>query len=145
MIRALVIGAVTFALAAAADAAGDNYKQDQEGGPGAGPVAVKPEHGARRAPYRDCCGEEGYRFVYAEGWYGSKKIVAPVRHADLGDQVRLPGGTWVYCELSCEYTLRKQTLDFWERARGQEQNVPLDYPRKDFYIDSWGQRRGYLF
>src|SRR5437868_4656319 len=57
---------------------------------------------ARRAPYRNCC-VDGYRFIYAESWYGQNKVIAPVRYADFGEQVRIPGGTWVYCEWSCEY------------------------------------------
>lgn len=86
----------------------------------------------RRPCKRDCDG--AYRYVYAESWYGFKKVVAPVRQARLGEQVRLPGGTWVYCEFSCEYTLRKQSLDFWE-SQGNGSFVSPGLFRKDFYLD----------
>jgi hypothetical protein len=69
-------------------------------------------HDCRHGPYAR---EPGvYRYVYAESNYSDKHLVAPVRAMPLGDQVRLPGGAWVYCENSCEYTLRRTTLDFWE-------------------------------
>ncbi len=102
---------------------------------------LKSRHRAfRRAPYRVCCGEYS-RFVYAESWYGSQKVIAPVRRVERGMQVLLPGGPWVDCELSCEYTLRKQTLSFWERQpshSGASNTV-------DSFVDGWGQRHGYLF
>jgi len=82
---------------------------------------------------RDCAG--AYRYVYAESWYGFKKVIAPVRRAEFGDQVRLPGGTWVYCEYSCEYTLRKQSLDFWE-GQGQGFVSPGRF-RWDLYLDRY--------
>lgn len=100
-----------------------------------GPKSKRKKH--RGAPFRD---GEGYRFVYAESWYGFQKVVAPVRRANLGDQVRLPGGTWVYCEASCEYTLRKQSLDFWE-SQGNSSFVSPGYFRKEFYLDDLGRRR----
>ncbi len=88
----------------------------------------------RRLPYRHCCGI--YRFVYAESWYGFKRVVAPVRHALHGDQVLLPGGAWVYCSVTCEYTLRRQSLDFWQGqgAGGDDQTSP-GYFRWNFYLD----------
>jgi hypothetical protein len=97
------------------------------------------------APRPDCCGEV-YRFVYAESWYGSQKVTAPVRHAGNGDQVLLPGGPWVDCEFSCEYTLRKQRLDLWEK-QGAARNAQASrgYPRQDFYVDGWGYRHPYSF
>jgi hypothetical protein len=108
-------------------------------------AAVNTKHkGAGSAPYRDCCGEP-YRFVYAQSWYGQNKVIAPVRHGELGDQVRLPGGTWVYCEWSCEYTLRKQSMDYWDAVTRQKQREAPQYSRKDFYIDRFGNRRFYLF
>jgi hypothetical protein len=140
-LRTIVIGAALFGVAGGADAAGVAYKPDQDNAP-----VRKHRRTAHRAPYRECCGE-GYRFVYAESWYGFKKVVAPVRRAEHGDEVRLPGGTWVYCEFSCEYTLRRQSLDFWQGqgAGGQSDQVSPGYFRKDFYIDDWGRRHGYLF
>lgn len=91
-----------------------------------------------------CC--EPYRFVYAEFWYGARKVVAPVRHSSDGDEVELPGGIWVPCQFSCEVTLRKQKLDYLESqgAGGGSQYAP-DYPQADSYVDGWGYRHGYLF
>jgi hypothetical protein len=97
------------------------------------------------APLDGCC--EPYRYVYAESWYGAEKVVAPVRHGPLGDdEVLLPGDIWVACELSCEYALRKQTLDYWQK-QGAASNiqVPPAYPRQDSYVDQWGYRHGYPF
>jgi hypothetical protein len=37
----------------------------------------------------------------------------------LGYQVQLPGGTWIYCRMSCTETLRVETVDFWE-ARNRD-------------------------
>jgi hypothetical protein len=105
---------------------------------------MKGKRHVRRAPYRECCGEP-YRFVYAEGWYGLKKVIAPVRRAGDGDQVQLPGGIWVRCEFSCEYTLRKQTLDFWKEHGADCIQASPCYPRSDSYVDGWGYRHGYLF
>ena len=136
---ALVVGATLLSLIAATAAADAGYKPDEEySAPDddSGPRSiVKRRKGAHRAPYRNCCGE--YRFVYAESWYGFKRVVAPVRHAELGDQVRLPGGTWTYCEFSCEYTLRKQSLDFWEGVTGQGQNVSPGIFRKTIDLDEY--------
>ena len=42
-------------------------------------------------------------------------ISAPVRHLPQGDQVRLPGGAWVLCQINCFPTLRNATIDFWRR------------------------------
>ncbi len=55
-----------------------------------------------------------YRYVTAVSNYDvNERITAPVRRTRLGDQVKLPGGPWVYCEVTCRYTLRRQTIDFW--------------------------------
>jgi hypothetical protein len=138
ILRTIVTGAALLGLAASAYAG--SYQPDQPDRAQAEPL--KRHHRAHGAPYRDCCGP--YRFVYAESWYGFKKVVAPVRRAELGDQVRLPGGAWVYCEFSCEYTLRKQSLDFWQGqgAGGSDQVSP---GRWDFYVDGWGHRHPYMF
>lgn len=93
---------------------------------------------------RGCC--EPYRFVYAEVWYGNRKIVAPVRRGPAGDEVELPGEIWVPCKFSCETTLRKQSLGALEsQGSGSESNVSPGYPRADSYVDGWGFRHGYLF
>ncbi len=39
---------------------------------------------------------------------------APVRMTALGPQMRLKGGTWIWCEESCQDTLRRATIDFWD-------------------------------
>jgi hypothetical protein len=138
ILRAIVTGAALLGLAAAAHA-DTTYKPDR--GDSGAPLKHR-RHAHRHAPYRD----GAYRFVYAESWYGSKRVVAPVRRAELGEQVRLPGGTWVYCEFSCEYTLRRQSLDFWQgQGAGGSDQVSPGYFRWDFYVDGWGHRHPYLF
>ncbi len=60
--------------------------------------------------------------VTAYSDYGNGALRAPVRIAQYGYQVRLPGGYWHYCEISgllsykspCSETLRRESLDFWE-------------------------------
>jgi hypothetical protein len=144
ILRAVVTSAAITALCSIAWAADTTeYKPGQTSAPAAGAPLKSKHHARPRAPYKDCCGE-GYRMVYAESWYNNIKVAAPVRRSDHGDQVLLPGGPWVDCELSCEYTLRKQTLSFWQGLDPNE-NAPPGYGRPDSYIDAWGQRRGYLF
>jgi hypothetical protein len=53
-------------------------------------------------------------YVVAESRFGNGSVAGPVRQTSLGPQVRLPGGTWVYCRRSCSETLRVETVDFWE-------------------------------
>jgi hypothetical protein len=45
----------------------------------------------------------------------TQSVSAPVRRLPKGDQVRLPGGTWVWCGINCYHTLRNATVDFWRR------------------------------
>jgi hypothetical protein len=135
--RALAIGVTAMALIAAAGAANASSSPDKHQDGQASHAKTKHK-AARRAPYKD-------RSVYAEAWYGSKKVVAPVRRGEHGDEVLLPGGIWIACELSCEYTLRKQTLDFWERVTEHGIDASPGYPRTDFYVDEWGRRRSYPF
>ena len=47
--------------------------------------------------------------------YPSETISAPVRRGPRGDEVRLPGGTWVTCGFNCYFTVRNATVDFWRR------------------------------
>lgn len=65
--------------------------------------------------------QAGYVTAYSR--YGNGTIRAPVRVAQYGLQVRLPGGAWIYCERNsllfdyhrpCSETLRREALDFWE-------------------------------
>lgn len=62
-------------------------------------------------------------YVTAYSRYGNGAVSAPVRAAQYGYQVRLPGGYWLYCVKSgllrsnrdpCSETLRREALDFWE-------------------------------
>ncbi len=61
-------------------------------------------------------------YVTAYSHYGNGVVSAPVRPAQFGYQVRLPGGHWYYCERNslfshtdpCTETLRRESLDFWE-------------------------------
>lgn len=53
-------------------------------------------------------------YVTASSDLGNGKVTAPVRTAQYGKQVRLPGGNWQYCEVSCTDTLRREVLDFWQ-------------------------------
>jgi hypothetical protein len=58
--------------------------------------------------------DAGYGYVTAESRYTSATITAPVRYGPHGRlEVRLPGGTWLECGLSCRDTLRRETIDFW--------------------------------
>ena len=57
-------------------------------------------------------------YVVAHSDFGNGKISAPVRRTRLGPQVRLPGGSWVYCATSCSETLRVKTVDFWHSEEG---------------------------
>jgi hypothetical protein len=41
--------------------------------------------------------------------------------------VRLPGGTWLECGLSCHDTLRRETVDFWH-GRGYPRDGGTDGP-----------------
>lgn len=43
----------------------------------------------------------------------SRCITGAVRNTRLGQQVRLPGGTWVWCGGDCQDQLRMETVDFW--------------------------------
>ncbi len=61
-------------------------------------------------------------YVTARSDYGHGTVRAPVRVAQFGYQVKIPGGSWLYCKQSglfsrshpCSDTLRRQHLDFWE-------------------------------
>ena len=55
-----------------------------------------------------------YSYTTVQSKYGNGTISAPVRSAQYGWQVRLPGGVWIYCELNCFQTLRDETVDFYE-------------------------------
>jgi hypothetical protein len=85
--------------------------------------------------------EPGYRYIYVESNYGSRRAVAPVRQGPMGEQVRLPGGAWIDCEITCEYTLRRTTVDFWEDQ--QNRSTSPNYLRYDIDLDNGHVRRHY--
>ncbi|MBX2804336.1 MAG: hypothetical protein KTR19_00050 [Hyphomicrobiales bacterium] len=78
---------------------------------------------------------EAYRYVTAHASTGGQSVTGAVRKGRFGDQVQTPGGNWYDCEITCEYTLRRLTVDFWE---GQEDNgfVSPGYLRFDFDLDT---------
>ncbi len=76
----------------------------------------------------------GYVTAYSD--YGNGQVSAPVRRAEFGYQVKLPGGPWIYCQRNslfiarileyaspCSDTLRRQSLDFWE-TQSEDQGGP---------------------
>lgn len=57
-----------------------------------------------------------YPWITVTGRFdATKSVSAPVRQVNGRDQVRLPGGAWVWCGINCFHTLRNATIDFWER------------------------------
>jgi hypothetical protein len=89
---------------------------------------AKPK--GKRGPRRH---HDGYDFIRVEGRLSPKAVIVPVRTGPLGKQVKLPGGSWVYCEITCEYTVRRLSVDFWD-DQGQSFTSP-GYIRRDFYLD----------
>jgi hypothetical protein len=139
--RVILAGAILFGLTGIACAADTGNTQDAA----AVQAPFKAKH--RRAPYlnRECCGEV-YRYVYAEAWYGNQKVVAPVRRIGCCDQVQIPGGAWIDCVFSCEITIRKMRLGYWQGlGAGYDNERSPGYPRADFYTNSFGFRSGYMF
>jgi len=65
-------------------------------------------------------GRGGYRWITAESEFDFRTISAPIRPGRHGDEVRLPGGIWMPCEYSCEFTLRSNTLDFFTCGEGAD-------------------------
>jgi hypothetical protein len=63
--------------------------------------------------------------------YPSQTISGAVRRGPRGDEVRLPGGTWVPCAINCYNTPRNATIDFLRRydvfpAEGEQSLGGLD-------------------
>jgi hypothetical protein len=145
ILRQLVMGAALLGLAVTAAAADDSTKSNP-------PAAYVPAKGKRQAlrtppPSGECCPSccEIYRYVYAEAWYGSGKVVAPVRRTEFGDQVQVPGGLWIPCAFSCEYTVRKMHLYYWQdQGAGSVNGLNPSAPRNDFWKDENG-RHDYIF
>lgn len=78
---------------------------------------------------------DGYRYVTARASTGGKTVTAPVRVGRWGDEVKIPGGSWVDCEITCEYTLRRLTVDFWE-GQGNDGFVSPGYFRYEYDLDT---------
>jgi hypothetical protein len=145
ILRQLVMGAALLGLAVTAAAADDSTKSN----PPAAHAPSKGKHHAVRQPppSGECCPAccEIYRYVYAQAWYGSEKVVAPVRRTEFGDQVQVPGGLWIPCVFSCEYTVRKMQLYYWQnQGAGYVNGLNPDAPRNDFWKDENG-RHDYIF
>ena len=60
----------------------------------------------------------GPAYVVADSRFGNGTVRGAIRATNLGRQVQLPGGGWVYCKRSCSETLRAETVDFWEAQQG---------------------------
>jgi len=68
-------------------------------------------------------------FVTADSRYSGQSVRGPVRRGPQGQlEVRLPGGTWLECGLSCSDTLRRQTVDFWRNHGGRPRSDGGDGP-----------------
>jgi hypothetical protein len=76
-------------------------------------VVARPADAER---WRQAVADPAYPHVTVQSeLYPSETISAPVRSGPRGDEVRLPGGTWVPCGFNCYFTLRNATIDFWRR------------------------------
>ena len=68
-------------------------------------------------------------YVTADSRYSGQSVSGPVRRGPHGRlEVRLPGGTWLECGLSCSDTLRRQTVDFWRNHGGRPGSAGGDGP-----------------
>jgi hypothetical protein len=96
---------------------------------------------AGRCKGHSCKDSGAYRHIYVESNYGSRSVAVPVRHTRLGDQVKLPGGSWVDCEITCEYTVRRLSVDFWEDQ--QNGYTSPNYLKYDLDLDTGRIERRY--
>ncbi len=71
-------------------------------------------------------------YVTAESRWGHGTVSGPVRRAQHGWEVRLPGGTWIPCKRSCSEELRFATVDFWETQGRNPPDGGPNYFRFDF-------------
>jgi hypothetical protein len=77
-----------------------------------------------------------YGFVTARATFGGKTVTAPVRPGPYGrPQVAIAEDMWVDCEITCEYTLRRHTVDFWD-SFGKNGVVSPGYFRFDLDLDT---------
>ena len=89
--------------------------------------AAMPTVGPAAAADRTPPGIVGY--VTADSRYSGQSVSGPVRRGPQGRlEVRLPGGTWLECGLSCSDTLRRQTVDFWRNHGGRPGSAGGDGP-----------------
>ncbi len=97
-------------------------------------ISSVPEAGNAGARYGQSNEGPVYRHILAKSAFSSRSVVAPVRRGPYGnDQVMTPGGNWYDCEITCEYTLRRVYLDFWQ---GQgDGTIPTGIFRFEFVID----------
>jgi hypothetical protein len=72
---------------------------------------------AAEAAPRKKAAERGSVSVQACSNYGHGCTTAPVRRTGVGEEFRMPGGTWVSCRQDCKTALREEVLDFWETLR----------------------------
>ncbi len=134
IVRILLTGALSLGLALPADSAAAQN------------AAPRRHIGHKAQPQRGASEGEAYRHVYAEAWYGNQKVIAPVRRAGCCDEVRLPTGEWIACEFSCEITMRKMPLGYWQNlGAGYNRAGPGGEWRPDHWTDGWGYKHGYLF
>jgi hypothetical protein len=49
--------------------------------------------------------------------YGAQCYTAKLVRTPVGWKMRLKGGTLIHCEVTCDDTLRRATVDFWEDQR----------------------------
>jgi hypothetical protein len=86
-----------------------------------------PTVGPVAAADRNPPGIVGY--VTADSRYSGQSVSGPVRRGPQGRlEVRLPGGTWLECGVSCSDTLRRQTVDFWRNHGGRPGSAGGDGP-----------------
>jgi hypothetical protein len=68
-------------------------------------------------------------YVTADSRYSGQSVSGPVRRGPQGRlEVRLPGGTWLACGVSCSDTLRRETVDFWRSHGGRPGSAGGDGP-----------------
>jgi hypothetical protein len=79
-------------------------------------VALSAVGAADAAPRRKSA-ERGYGTVKSCSNYGHGCTTAPVRRTSVGEEFRLPGGTWISCRLDCKTAMREEVLDLWETMR----------------------------
>jgi hypothetical protein len=61
-----------------------------------------------------------YETITVTGDFPDQQITMPVRETNLGKQVRLPHGPWIYCQADCQKTLKDQTFNFWTEQQDRD-------------------------